>query len=90
MTRRFAFFSDGKKGGLLFVHIVGTFILIVTRRGEDDHRVCLQKKITTDCVRKKYNLPRDHLSHRDLFARREEKVKRKKKKRKRKKYKEKN
>ena len=72
MTRRFAFFSDGKKGGLLFVHIiailiVGTFILIVTRRGEVDHRVCLQKKITTDCVRKKYNLPTEIISRTEIF-----------------------
>ena len=72
MTRRFAFFSDGKKGGLLFVHIIAIliaciFILILTRRGEVDHRLCLQKKITTDCVRKKYNLPTEIISRTEIF-----------------------
>ena len=64
MTRRFAFFSDGKKGRLLLVNIIAIlfiaiFILIVIRRGENDK--------SEERVRKKHNLPTRVISRTEIF-----------------------
>ena len=73
MTRRFAFFSDGKKGRLLLVNIIAILFIASLLFSSSSAEV----RLTRECVRKKHNLPTRVISPTE-----DEKVIREKKKRK--------